>query len=416
MRSMLKISRAMASLAALVILAGCTKPDAVETRGPAVAVGEPVIVPGEGSGGPFFTLSPGKVVLARGDRAFESADGGLTWKDRPALPSSLLLRRTDGSFYGLKGRAPHLGEGRFQGEAIRAQRLDELPNVEWEEVSLSVPRWTPMTDDMGRDLLKLNIYRPLLELEEGRLLLATYNNLQGDTVPMGGFIPDRGQKWYKYRTYLLASEDNGRTWTYLSTIAYDGESGQESFCEPAIVDLGAGELLAVMRTGRFAPMFQSRSLDGGKTWQNPRPMKVLGLAPRMVLLENGALVCTFGWRPTKNQVVGAGQPAALALENYHVRYRDQVGLEDPSGDAGDYVMVSLDKGHTWSEPQKLAEPLTTGYTLLAKTGPDSCVVLTRRVVLPGESREGVLDKWAHDWDWKNRSRRVLEARRIMVGP
>ena len=77
---------------------------------------------------------------------------------------------------------------------------------------------------------------------------------------------------------------------------------------------------------------------------------------------------------------------------------------------------AADKGHTWSEPQKLAEPLTTGYTLLAKTGPDSCVVLTRRVVLPGESREGVLDKWAHDWDWKNRSRQVLEARRITVGP
>ena len=121
----------------------------------------------------------------------------------------------------------------------------------------------------------------------------------------------------------------------------------------------------------------------------------------MVLLPNGALVCSFGWRPFKaipSQVDGGAYVGAL--RDYQQRYRSLIGIKDPSAAAGDYVMASFDKGHTWSRPTKVADPLTVGYTLLAATGPDTCLLLSRRIVIEGLSRAEVLQKWESEWhDW-----------------
>ena len=115
----------------------------------------------------------------------------------------------------------------------------------------------------------------------------------------------------------------------------------------------------------------------------------------MVVLPNGALVCSFGWRPFKaipSQVDGGAYVGAL--RDYEERYRSLVGIEDPSAAAGDYVMVSVDKGHTWSRPVKVADPLTVGYTLLAPTGPDTCLLLSR----PDRDRRAVERRGASEME------------------
>ena len=58
----------------------------------------------------------------------------------------------------------------------------------------------------------------------------------------------------------------------------------------------------------------------------------------------------------------------MAAEDYRRRYQNEVGIEDPSSAAGDYVMFSMNKGQTWTKPVRIAEPLTVGYTQLAATG------------------------------------------------
>jgi hypothetical protein len=257
---------------------------------------------------------------------------------------------------------------------------------------------------------------PALELEDGTLLALSYGNFVGDDVPILGFTPARGEA-PMYRSYLLASSDGGARWKYLSTIAYDGKTGQESFCEPGLVDFGKGELLAVMRTGRYAPLHQARSRDGGKTWGKPESLETLGLQPKLALLENGVLVCSFGWRPLRylywHDPKGGYYPAGLA--DYHKRYQREVGIEDPSAAAGDYVMVSPDRGHTWSEPRKIAEPLTQGYTQLAATGPDSCLVLSYRFVLPGKAPGYIARVWEREGkDFLAEMKTLYEARRITI--
>ena len=195
-----------------------------------------------------------------------------------------------------------------------------------------------------------------------------------------------------YRTYMLSSTMTA--WEYLSTIAYDGETGQESASRPSWIS-AANELLVIMRTGR--PL----QVSAGPGWrthlERPVSLETLGLQPKMTLLENANPGLSFGWRPMRyiywEDPNGGYYPAGLA--DYHRRYKSQVGIADPSAAAGDYVMFSPDKGYTWSQPRKIAEPLTQGYTQIAATGPDSCVVLSYRFVLQGKSLE-TLRNWEND--------------------
>lgn len=414
-------------LALVLFLAcgGCSGPNPAPRSQPVVEVGDSRVVPraaaeGRWSVGPLFSLQDGQVILGDSKFSLRSKDRGRTWLQAPELPSRQLLQLGDGSFYVLDPLTRHAGErGHFLGRRLELTDLDDpsaWTEERWVELPVRVERWTDLHGDDGSPVSTFRFGGPMLELEDGTLLAGKAGNFAGDKAPMPGFIPTKGEKWFKYRTYLLASRDRGQSWHYLSTIAYDGVSGQESFCEPALVDLGGGELLSVMRTGRYAPMYQARSLDGGKTWGPPEPLKTLGLSPMMVLLPNGALVCSFGWRPFKaipSQVDGGAYVGAL--RDYQQRYRSLIGIEDPSAAAGDYVMASFDKGHTWSRPTKVADPLTVGYTLLAATGPDTCLLLSRRIVIEGLSRAEVLQKWESEWhDWADKSGAVIEAREIRV--
>ncbi len=220
--------------------------------------------------GPLIEIGDGGLILGLSGSSQVSGDGGKTWSNQPSLPASHVLVRRDGSAYVLKGRTEPAADtpGIFTADYLAledASAVFPTDPITWNQATVTLPQWTSLTGDDGTHVTTLHITGPLLELGDKTLLAASYGNFQGDTVSIEGFVPTRGEKWFKYCTYLLRSTDSGRNWSYFSTVAYDGVTGQESFCEPALVDFGEGELLAVMRTGRFAPMYQARSLDGGRT-------------------------------------------------------------------------------------------------------------------------------------------------------
>ena len=413
------------ALALSVLLSFSCGPPGDESAAPLIEVGE-VSVLEETRGepwqaGPLIELSDRSLALGIGGSSLFSSDGAETWSTRPQLPASHILPLRDGTYYALQARTDPVADmpGTFTANYLRLADIgaifSDIPRT-WSHAPVTLPQWTSLTGDDGSEVSTLIITGPLLEQEDGSLLAASYGNFQGDTAAIEGFVPTQEEKWFKYRTYLLRSTDAGLHWSYFSTVAYDGVTGQESFCEPALVDFGDGELLAVMRTGRFAPMFQARSLDGGQTWSRPVSTKILGLAPQMVLLENGVLVCSFGWRPLKKLPSMVDDGAyVIALQDYRRRYQAEVGIDDPSAAAGDYVMVSFDRGHTWSPPRRIARALTVGYTMLAPTGNDSCLVLTRRITLAGYSRQSILEKWKEEWDPKPQGVEAeIEARIVRV--
>lgn len=132
----------------------------------------------------------------------------------------------------------------------------------------------------------MTIDRSVLLQPDGSLIATMY----------GRYEPDE-----PFNCTLIRSADDGANWDYLSTIAFDPNAGRErqgvgyeGFCEPVLTRVKDGSLLAVMRTGAFENMFQTRSLDEGKTWSPPENMGLKSVDPDLCLMRNGWLACTYG--------------------------------------------------------------------------------------------------------------------------
>jgi hypothetical protein len=104
-----------------------------------------------------------------------------------------------------------------------------------------------------------------------------------------------------YRSMLLRSADQGKTWAEFSAIAAveRGDEpwpgmGEDGPTETAIVRLADGRLYAIFRTGASGFLGNAWSRDDGKTWSRPVSTPFKGVAPRLRRLSNGVLACTYG--------------------------------------------------------------------------------------------------------------------------
>ena len=324
----------------------------------------------QGWSGSLLALGDGTILMFGGDYSLRSHDAGQNWSRGPAVAGPTVLLH-DGSMQCLMNPSEPVGEAPWSKfRTKRSISYDGWKTVEEPiDTTVEIPdvrsmfgddyQWHPPSFERG------------VELETGTLLHAMMCNFAGDGGKVVGF-----EGGIPYRTIVVGSTDHGKSYQYVSTVAYDAETGQESFCEPSLLHLGGGDILCIMRTGRYAPMHQARSLDGGKTWSQPQSARVLGLAPCLTSLPNGVIVCSYGWRPMRGDQEGSyGQ----ALLDYHRRYKAEIGLEEPDGmEAGNYVMFSMDHGQTWVNHTKIADPLTTGYTSVCAIDDDRALVVYAR--------------------------------------
>lgn len=181
--------------------------------------------------------------------------------------------------------------------------------------------------------------RSLVELDSGDWLAPMYGWFEGDTEPdryrTGGTMR---------RSYICRSPDRGRTWTYLSTVAYRPFLGNEGYSELVIRRLPAGDILALVRTGGNStpswqdnPLVMSRSSDGGRTWSPVRRTGVEGVWPDLLVLADGTLVCSTG-RP------------------------------------GAFIMFSTDNGETWTDHTVIDAERSSGYTAVCELSPGELLV------------------------------------------
>jgi hypothetical protein len=125
-------------------------------------------------------------------------------------------------------------------------------------------------------------------------------------------------------SHLVRSADEGRTWTYFSTIGPGGE--------PAVCRLSATEQTAVIRGDRDSQMKQMFSSDGGKTWSKPVRLEVGKVLPDLCLMSNGVLACSYG------------RPASC-------------------------LMFSVDGGRTWPSHHVISDKVGFNYTSIREITP-----------------------------------------------
>ena len=156
-----------------------------------------------------------------------------------------------------------------------------------------------------------------------------------------------------YRTILVESRDNGKTWNYISTIAVEYDWGKDGMCEPVLAKVADGSLLCVIRRGGNHPLAQSRSIDDGKTWTPFELLPGHGVDPDLYLMSNGVLACTYGR-------------------------------------SGTHIMFSEDgSGHTWGDLTQIGDWRSSSYMAITEIEPGKLLVIYDKVL--GDDPEGARD-------------------------
>ena len=174
---------------------------------------------------------------------------------------------------------------------------------DWQTIeSINAPIQVPMG-------LKFHSVRGLTELEDGRLLLTLYGNMEGDRVwtasPVAAELIHQ-YTWFKNRVILVESTDRGRSWRFVSTVSYHPELTPMGQNESDIFLLPDGQLIAAMRTGVHGyedmhgrhhldqPLLLAWSNNEGRTWTDAHRVyidgeMIPGIYPRILRTESGVL-------------------------------------------------------------------------------------------------------------------------------
>ena len=267
----------------------------------------------------------------------------------PATQGSIVQLR-DGTILMYDHEPEPDGDGRFVGRMWTS--TDDWKTVKGpEETYVAVPQAVQtMVADNSALVVGMLFWGSVIELPSGSLLATMTGLFKEDKTPLkynekSTVAP---KNMIQDRSILVRSEDRGRNWNYLSTIAAPPRGTQEGFNETNVIRLTQGKhkerLIAVIRTGREDPLYQAFSDDEGKTWSEPRALSIGGVAPSLIEMDCGVLVVSFGHKPEY-------------------------------GDNGNFVAFSLDQGETWTNTTRLSSGMTRGYTTVRETAPGQLFVL-----------------------------------------
>ena len=156
-----------------------------------------------------------------------------------------------------------------------------------------------------------------------------------DTVP----LEDRD------RLFLYESFDEGKTWEKVSKLDLDYLTEEPlKLCEPHIVELPSGELIAAIRAenkealSTFSLYFAS-SKDGGKTWGKAWEFGRIGSPPHLLLRKDGSVVVTYGRRRAP-----FGIRASISYDGCHTFGEEFILSDAPNGDLGYPATTELADG------------------------------------------------------------------------
>jgi hypothetical protein len=278
-----------------------------------------------------------------------SFDGRQTWQEwKPAadqgagpVTEGAAVQLPDGRILIFDVYAYHVGGKVFRGKRwISRDGWKTVSGPETTRVTVPAAKVDGMVDDRGEPISRLYIRRSIVRLSSrGHLLATAYGRFDEDNIAVE-YLPEMKQT----RCYLLGSDDEGRTWTYIGTIATP-PAGQEGFGEPVLLQLRhgprAGRLICQMRVGREHAIHQTESDDEGKTWTRPRPLswtysrfgrqrEIVGVDPDLIEMSDGTLVMGYGHKPD---------------------YMDD----------GNFLAFSLDQGASWVCETRLNTTMTRAY-------------------------------------------------------
>jgi len=222
-----------------------------------------------------------------------STDGGRTWttvSPRPELWRPDLVR-ADGDL-ALAGAVGWRNVPEAQRAEFEAKGLEVRP-VRDGVVAYASGCWSAVRTKDGQELSRADIPMPAHRLIMG-YTQSSYLNLGAGLrlQAVYGEMPDGTR-----HAFALRTTDDGDHWT-CHTIA----AGREDlgFGEPALGRNENGEIVALLRTAETTTdkgyLYSAISADGGLTWSAPVNTGLWGYPANLLLLPDGRLLATYGYR------------------------------------------------------------------------------------------------------------------------
>lgn len=230
---------------------------------------------------------------AGGTADYQSTDGGETWTPvdgkRPLNPA---LRREDGSWvradaYGWR-HVPEARRGEFEAQDVTVRTVREGVVA---YLQGAYAAYSGDGEEWRKEPLQLPAHRSLM----------TYHRVDYDSLSPGlrvvsiyGALKEDPKNWG--RSFLLRSADDGDTWWFLPLAAEPGK--QVRLNETALAQNAEGGLVAMIRSEPPAGghLYTTMSHDRGITWEPVRRTGIWGYPAHLLLLDDGRLLCTYGYR------------------------------------------------------------------------------------------------------------------------
>ena len=303
-----------------------------------------------------------------------SVDNGQTWgtstktmvwdythhfgSDMPSIAllsdGRLLVSWVMTGFVGRKGILEDFGP-----QSERLENMRELDGIWLTESEDDGYTWAPAYKANVAPLRWGQVTDEVTELPNGTLVMAAMGQMRARTY----HIDEE-----PIRCFMLRSDTGGLDWEYWSTIAYD-PAGIISFEEPALGRTADGVLVCMMRTehqprGRHQNMWFAYSTNDGESWSVPEPTELWGYPADFTRLQDGRMLCTYGyrrdpwgvrvcvsedglrWHPANELTVrvgGVAPPEAVPGLYWHIGYPTSIQLHDGT-------ILTVDHQWTQEEP------------------------------------------------------------------
>ena len=141
--------------------------------------------------------------------------------------------------------------------------------------------------------------------------------------PHGPTLLDNGKMMLVGRKYVdggrklstevcYAFSEDGESWSDLKILNVP-RTGDALYCEPHLIQAKNGVIICHMRVDSYNSNFtiyQAVSKDGGETFSEFVPLKILGSPPHLMRHSTGTLICVYGRR-----VKPFGQRAIISFDN-----------------------------------------------------------------------------------------------------
>jgi sialidase-1 len=282
----------------------------------------------------------GAILLSR------STDNGKTWlqpivvldspiDDREAGITALRDGRIVGHFWSTfhtKESYERLAPNSY-GRDLLDRWIASVGRPEYRDAKRNSGPSTAISSDGGRTWSRLtrghDSVHGGIELANGSLLVASYRE-NPDSISVRSADSASGP-WHRVATIVSPHPES------------------LSFCEPHMLQLKTGRVIMMMRAVTHpyndrdprCILWESYSDDNGKTWLAPFATSLWGSPPHLVLLADGRVLCTYGYRRPPY-----GQRACLSDDGLNWSLREEVVLRDdaPNGDLGYPASVELERG------------------------------------------------------------------------